>query len=453
MTKYRIFHRLAAAALGSALLSLAACTPDTPTPIPGTSPSPGGSSSPNPSTSGTPLPVALVSVQLQIQTPSNQVINGAEVRLTSPSQPTQVKNTDASGRVTFSGLRKDTEYSIDVSAAGFEGASRKANPGQLATQGQNELLLGIVLNPVSSTVKGRVLDNSGAPVAGATVFDTRQSVSTDSAGRFTLGYASGGDIRLAVSKTGFQGLSRSITVQANQNQDLGDLTLTRRSGPLRLGFDLSHNSLGSGSSALNAYAGLQSVLTGAGYQLSNIGSDLSNQLDSLDVLMILSPASSFSAEEIGAIEAFVLSGRKLVVTGEWAGFAGFDGGAANQMLAPFKVQFGLDTLRESNSGFLNVASFQSHPVTAGLSALKLYQSGSVLLDGSGELLARTGSDSFQIAANTGSFAVVAAATHGSGKVVVVGDSSLWSGEDSDGNGTANLDEGDNRKLLQQIADW
>ena len=40
-----------------------------------------------------------------------------------------------------------------------------------------------------------------------------------------------------------------------------------------------------------------------------------------------------------------------------------------------------------------------------------------------------------------------------GKVIAVGDTSMWSNEDSDGNGTANFNEADNRKLLQQILSW
>ena len=439
----------------AALLALSACesvdVPNTPV-----DPSANPSSTPNPIQ--TPIlttPAVLVQVQIQIQTVSGQVISGAEVSLSSPSQPTLRQSTDASGRTTFRDLRNDVEYTLDVNAQGFEAASRRANLAQLATQGQKQLLLAIELNPVSASLKGRVIDSSGAPVVGATVFDTRQSVSTDSLGRFTLGYSSGGDLRLAISKTGFQASSRTISIQPNTHQDLGDISLTRRSGPLQLGIDLSHGSLGQSADAtLNSYTSLQNAIVTEGLQVRTLASSLLDQLDQLDVLMILSPSTNFSVEEIGAIQAFVLSGRKLIVSGEWAGFAGFDGQAANLLLTPFNIQFGLDTLRESDSGFLNVRSFSSHPITTGLNQLKLYQSGSVKLAASqGDLLARTASGSFQIAANTGSFAVLAATAYGSGKVVVLGDSSIWSNQDSDGNGTANFDEADNRKLLQQILNW
>ncbi|MEZ0374256.1 MAG: DUF4350 domain-containing protein [Candidatus Sericytochromatia bacterium] len=435
------------------LLTLAACGPEPIVPNnPNASPSP--SASGTPIVTGTPVPVARVQVQIQIQTTDNQVISGASVVLTSPTQPSVTQTTDASGRTTFTNLRKDAEYAIDVQASGYEGASRRANLGQLATQGQSELLLGIVLNTLKSSLKGRVLDSSGVPLVGATVYDTRQNVTTDAQGRFVLGYATSGDFRLAVSKTGYQPVTRLVTIQADQHQDLGDLTLVRKTGPLLLGIDSSHAPLGQGS-ALSRYPGLQSVLSGQGFQLQTLSSGLDDQLDSLDTLLILSPSTSFSAAEIGAIQAFVLSGGKLIITGEWAGYAGFDGAAANQLLAPFNLQFGLDTLRESGSGFLNISSFQSHPVTAGISQLKLYQSSSVRLSqaGNGDLLARTSPESFQIASNTGAFAVLVASNYAAGKVIVLGDSSLWSNEDSDGNGVANIDEADNRKLLEQVASW
>ncbi len=454
MIKTKQSIRVLSALLLSALL--VACTdPVSPDANPSASPNPGSSNSPGPGS--TPLPTAKVQVQIQIQNGSSQMIAGAVVSATSPTQPTVKLTTDASGRVNFPELRQGGEYTFEVTAPGYEAASRKANLGQLATQGQKELLLAIVLSPLNTSLRGRVLDSNSRPVVGASVFDSRQTVTTDNEGRFQFGYSAASDVRLAISKAGFQPLSRSISVQSGQHQDLGDLTLATKTGPLRLGLDATHSPLGqAGTAGLGPYAGLQSAITATGFQVETLTGNLLDQLDNLDVLLILSPASSFSVEEIGAIQAFVLSGRKLIVTGEWAGFAGFNGSAVNQLLMPLNVQFGLDTLRENSSGFLTVGGFQAHPVTTGLSQLKLYQSGSVRLGASattGDLIARTSSNSFQIADNSGSFAVICAAAYGAGKVVLVGDTSLWSNEDSDGNGKANLDEADNRKLLTQILSW
>lgn len=429
---------------------LAAC--DTPT-TPAQNPSPSPSASQTPIVTSTPVPVPRIQVQIQIQTAdTKKVIPGAEVSLTSPTQETIKLTTDASGWAVFRDVPQTAEYTIDVTAPGYEGASRKANLSQLATLGQKALLLAVELNSVSSNLTGRVLDSNGTALSGATVFDTLQSVTTDSQGRFKLGYSTSSEVKLTVSKTGYQSTSKTVFVELKKDQDLGDISLTRRTEQFQVGIDTSHLPLGQ-SNGLSSFAGLQNQISSQGFTVKTLSSGLEDKLDSLDVLLLLCPSTSFSASEIGAIQAFVLSGHKLIVTGEWAGFSGFDGAATNQMLAPFKVQLGVDTLRENNTGTLNIKTFSSHPITTGISQLTLYQSGSVKITGTGSLVARTGATSFQIASNQGAFGVVSASTYGSGKVVVVGDTSFWSNEDSDGNGTPNINEADNLKLLQQILSW
>lgn len=179
-------------------------------------------------------------------------------------------------------------------------------------------------------------------------------------------------------------------------------------------------------------------------------------MDQIDALFVISPTRSLSADELAGLQAWVLAGHKLIVSGEWAGFAGFSAEVSNQLLQPFNLQFSGDTLRDNSSGYLDVRSFQAHPITSGLTSLKVYQSGSVRLsqaDGNGEVLARTSSTSFQILTNTGAFGVLAATPYGGGKVIVVGDSSLWSDQDSDGNQVSNINEANNRQLLTQIIAW
>lgn len=436
-------------------LGLTACeTAETPTGT--TSPSPGTpNSSATPTVSGTPVPVTKVQVQIQIQNSETKaVLPGAKVTLTSSSEATQQQVADASGRVTFKDLRQDTQYSLDVQAEGYEGATRTANLSQLATLGQKDLLLAVELKSVRSTLSGRVLDGNGSPLAGATVFDTRQTVATDSAGKFTLGYASFGAVQLTIGKSGYQSVSQTEIVSEGENQNIGDIRLSPKTGQLQLALDISHVPLGQ-SGALASYSSLQSTLAAKGFTVQTVSSGLESKLANTDVLLMLSPSAAFSSSESSALQSFVASGGKLIVTGEWAGFGGFNGNAVNQVLSPLGVQFSGDTLRDNSTGYLSITSFDSHAISSGLKELKLYQSGSVRLGetGKGSVVARSSSNTFQILSNTGSFAVVLASTYGSGKVVLVGDTSLWSNEDSDGNGTANFSEADNKKLLEQILDW
>jgi hypothetical protein len=441
--------------------ALFACGPE-----PNIEPIPSAVSSNTPSTtpssdlvSGTPLPVVRVQVQIQIQTEDGSTIAGADVHLSSPSQSTQKQTTDTSGRVNFANIVRDAQYTVDVAAPGFLNATRQVQLDKLPSSGQNPLLLGVVLTPNNTSLQGRVIDQNGKAISSATVYSSanKQSVSTDNQGRFVLGFVSGGAFSLSVSKVGYQSLSRSVTLQTGQKQELGDLSLTRRSGSNQIGFDSSHISLGqTSSSALARYQGLQNTITAQGYQIQNTTSLLSGSMDSLDALFLMSPSTAFSIEEISSIEAFVRGGGKLIVSGEWAGFAGFNGTAVNEVLVPFGLQFGVDTLRNSSGGFLSIQNFIGHPVTAGLTRLEIYQGTSLQnlgADSNFEFVARSQEDSFRIAANTGAFAVVAVANFGSGKVILVGDTSFWSDEDSDGDGLANLNEADNKRLLEQILSW
>jgi len=433
-------------------LSPVACTPLN---QPDNPDQPGSNGAATPSVEPAPA-IPRVQIQVLIQDRQNQVVSGAQVTISSSNEASQSASTGTDGKVSFQNLRQDTVYQIAVRATGYEHASRQADLSQLSTLGQNELVLGVVVNAISTSVSGQVLDSHGQPLEGAVVFDTRQTRLTDAEGYFVLPYQQAGSLRLAISKAGYEQHTRTLAIEMGQAQNLGQITLNPQSRQLVVGLDLSHAPLGrSGDQALQDYQGLRQVLQDQGYEVRNVNR-LLEQLNDLDTLLLISPSQSFQVEEISAIQAFVISGRKVLITGEWAGFHGFSASSANQVLAPFQLGFGLDTLREGQSGYLNINKFEPHPATQGLNQLKLYQSGSVLVNqgnNPGQILARSASNSFRIQSNTGAFGVVAATAFGSGKAVAVGDSSLWSDADSDGNGVANLHEADNRRLLEQLLAW
>lgn len=398
--------------------------------------------------------VPRVSVQLIIQDDNNQRISGATVTLSSDQEAPQTLSTDAGGSAFFENVRLDGSYSIEVSAPGYASASRSTNLSQLATQNEKELLLGIILKALNTSISGQVVDAQGQPVANAAVFDAQKTQLTNQNGEFVLAYDQKSSFRLSVSKLGYQTLSQNVSITLDDKKNLGKLTLQPLGRALRIGIDASHHSLGTAS--LSDFQGLQSALQAQGHEVRVISSGLVEELNSLDVLMELSPASDFDVEVSSAIQAFVLSGRSLVVSAEWAGFSGFSGGAANQLMQPFGMQFGFDTLRENGSGFIHVQHMEPHSLTQGISSLYFYQPASVLIskaENGAQILVRTGSEAFRIASNTGSYGLVAVTAFGSGKVIALSDTSLWSDHDSDGNGTANLHEGQNLLLLQQIMAW
>lgn len=442
-----------------ASLTLLACGPQKGPHVPD-QPNPSSSPTELPAPGETPPPVARVNVSIVIQGKQGQGIDGASVTLTSSSQAPQTATTNANGIVVFQALRQDTEYAVQVQAKGFENASRQAKLNQLVTQNQSDISLAIVLNSINTSLSGRVVDSQGNPLQGVTVFDTRQSKITDLNGQFQLVYSDpASTLRLSLSKVGYTSLNRTISIQIGQQQELGNLALTATTRPLVIGMDVSHQSFGlTGNAALQNYQGLMQTLQNKGYSVRVFDNEqnLTEQLQQLDALITLSPSSSYSVEFSSALQAFVLNGHKLIMTGEWAGFGGFSNAIANQIMAPFNLQFGADTLRENGSGYLNISALQAHPATTGVSALRIYQSASVRVNDPekpGEIIARSEPTSFRIVNNTGAFGVVAVAPFGSGKAIIVGDSSLWSDQDSDGNQIANLEEAGNRLLLEQLLTW
>lgn len=432
----------------------AACVPVVP--APGT-PEPSASASASPDGPSTP-DVTRVDVQVEIVNEQDQPVADVEVKLNSLSQAEVVTTTNAEGIASFTQISQNAEYNIEVSKTGFETTSRTADLGKLAAQSQSNLRLKIVLATINTGLSGQVVDAQGTALAGASVFDGLQTTDTDARGNFSFSYTQAQTVNLRVKKTGYASVTREVQLQSGQALNLGQVVLSRESAERVIGIDLTHNSFGlTGTAALQNYKQVQSTLESEGYTVRLITSELLNTLPTLDGLLVLSPQGVFSVEEKAAIQAFVLSGKKLVLTAEWAGFGGFSHAHANQVLAPFNLVLGSDTLRSTAaSGFLTTRNFEDHPMVDGIQSLSFFQSASVRLGNlaqAGALPVRTEDNSFRIVNTIGAFGLIGVAPFGSGNVIVLGDSSLWSDEDSDGNQVANIDEGDNRKLLSQIFSW
>ncbi|MBT9547431.1 MAG: hypothetical protein IV090_18705 [Candidatus Sericytochromatia bacterium] len=439
------------------LLSLSGC-PAEPDPCgtPGTAVCPGPTATPTPAVTGTVIPAPTTNVQLLITDSNVKNVSGAEVEISAAAIATKTAITDGNGLVNFQQLRLDADYTIRVKAAGYVETVRNVNFSALPPVGTDQAhFVAIKLDPKTATLTGNVTDSSGKPVSAAVIFDSKQSTLSDANGNFSLSYSESVQLRLSISKQGFNNQIKTQAVLPNQNIQLGAIALAPKNRQVQVSFDTSKSPFGlSGETALARLKAFQDEVVKAGFGLKPLGENMDNLSDT-DILVLTSPNKAFSAEEIGAIQAFVLNGGKVVVLGEWAGFGGFNASATNLMLKPFGIAFGEDTLRENNSGMLTFNSFSSHPITDSLKQVTLYQSGSVQIQGSAnaKVVIRTGASSFRIASNDGSFGTVLASTYGSGKLVLVGDSSCFSSDDANGNGVPDLREGDNLRLGLQILNW
>jgi len=417
---------------------------------------PGPSPTASPAITGEVIPAPTTNVQLLITDANVKNVSGATVEISAASISSKTATTDGNGLVSFLQLRLDAEYTIRVQAAGYVDTVRTVNFSSFPPVGGDQAhFVAIKLDAKISTLTGKVTDSTGKALPAAVIFDSKQSTLSDANGNFSLSYSAATQLRLSISKQGFLNQVKSQAVLPNQDIQLGPIALAAKNRPIQVSFDTSKAPFGlSGEASLARMSAFQSEVVKAGFVLKPLGENLDN-LTETDILVLTSPNKPFSAEEIGAIQAFVLNGGKVVVFGEWAGFGGFNASATNLMLKPFGVGFGADTLRENNSGLLSFTNFHAHPITQDLKQVNMYQSGSVLSMGStnATVLLRSGLGAFRIASNDGTFGTVLASTYGSGKLVLVGDSSCFSNDDANGNGAPDLNEGDNLKLGIQILNW
>ncbi|KAF0813729.1 Chitinase ChiA [Andreprevotia sp. IGB-42] len=80
---------------------------------------------------------------------------------------------------------------------------------------------------VGAAISGQLIDSGGNALPGASVvLNSQQTTQTDSSGRFKLAGLNAGSYAAAYSKAGYTGLSKSYTLAANQNLDVGTLQLT-----------------------------------------------------------------------------------------------------------------------------------------------------------------------------------------------------------------------------------
>lgn len=431
-----------------ALLLLTSCVAEDPITGPD---SPLSSPDPMPTPSGSQQPIPRRDVRILVADKAVQPVAGAKVTLTSDVQQPVTTNSDAQGNANFSSVRLDGNYTIRVEAPGYVTGTRQVNLSVLATQGQGSLYLGITLEAQGGSVTGIVRNAQGQPLAGATIFDGTQSVLSDDQGLFSLGYtAPPGSLILTINKQGYTTLTRTEQITDSQPRNLGSLTLNAASGAQIIAIDGTRQPLGQpGDSGLSSFSTLTQALSSDGFQLQTLSGSSIQSLAGVNTLFIPSPSRAFSAEEIALIQAFVHEGGKLIMTGEWAGFAGFNSQAANQVLNGMGLEFGGDVLRENSSGLLNISSFGGAFAT-GLSNLQLYQSSSVLATGgAAQIVARTAETGFRIS-TFGSFGVAAISAYGSGRVFILGDSSCWSNDDSNGNGVANINEANNLAFAKRV---
>ncbi|MBC7474234.1 MAG: hypothetical protein H7263_08075 [Candidatus Sericytochromatia bacterium] len=233
-------------------------------------------------------------------------------------------------------------------------------------------------------------------------------------------------------------------------------------------FDTSKNPFGNSSDkSITNLSKLTDFLTSSGFNITS--DDFNNvNLDNISTIIIFCPSKDYSFLEINKLIAFVKSGKKVVITGEWGGFGSFTDTSINIFLKQANLKINQDVIKETlvqnynlDNEHLLIKKFNTHPITKNINLLSFYSSASISVISGGiipidyintQLIAFSGDQSFTIQDNI-KHGVVAVSNIGNGKVVVIGDSSEFTDKDTDKSGKVNLDEASNKEFILNILNW
>lgn len=116
---------------------------------------------------------------------------------------------------------------VTASLSGYSSASESAT----ITAGNTTTAGALALAPVNpGTVNGSVVNSSGTGVSGATVNSDGVTVTTDSAGAYTLANLPAGSATIVASATGFANGSQTVTVNGGSTVTAPPITLSSNTG-------------------------------------------------------------------------------------------------------------------------------------------------------------------------------------------------------------------------------
>ena len=284
-------------------------------------------------------------------------------------------------------------------------------------------------------VTGSLIDGVGQPVAGAVITDGAAATLSDDQGRYRLGVRRE---TLAVSKPRCPRVSWE-PVPGEQPAR----TLAAREHPVRVGVDPR------GDQA--AFRGLGELLA----RTARLAEWPGGSPGALDVLLLVTPRG-WSGADVGAVLRWVRSGGRLILCGEWGGYAGQDVETMRALAEPAGVEVVGGTVRTAAEDDFVVQvsrpAFQGLATALGGRPVTLIGATELSVGGEARplLVAPRG---YVVLAEVGSRVVAAVGPLGLGKIIVLGDSSLWLDEDSTGSGQANIALGGNSRLLEALLVW
>jgi len=174
------------------------------------------------------VPAAPGSLSGKVTDSSSNVVAGATVTFTSADGQIYATTTDANGNYALSSVAPATYTGVAVKA----GFGSQTQTGLVVASGA-ALTVNFTLQPGPGAVTGRVLDTSGNPIAGASVFFSNGSpavvaatATTDATGTYTIAALTAGTYSVTASATGFGSSAPvSVVIVGGTTTTVTDITL------------------------------------------------------------------------------------------------------------------------------------------------------------------------------------------------------------------------------------
>lgn len=405
---------------------------------------------------------------------SKQAVNSANVKVIYNNSNRQFnQKTDENGKALFDSLDEGSNYTIEASASDYQSTTLNSQTSKIGIKQNTNFDLTINLFKVSGNLLGRIISDSGIPLSGAAVKLNSKTVFTDGNGNFKLKIdQSTNNVSITVSKIGFTTKVFSNFDFSKQFEiNTGDLKLEKKTSTVFF-IDTSKNPFGGiEGESIALFSQLNNIAKENGFTTQSDNFFNSNiNTDDIDVLYIASPSIAYSDSEVTKIVDFVKSGKKLIISGEWGGYAGFSVESANKILKYANLKINTDIVKEknivniigNNNEQITQSTLNEHFITKGISKISFYSSASIDIISGGvtpldpsttKYLALSSSNSFKIQSfYKGPVGLIAVSAIDSGKVIALGDTSIFTDSFSDGL-TSNILAFDNKQLVNNIFNW
>lgn len=347
--------------------------------------------------------------------------------------------TDADGKAALGSLEPGAAYTVVVHAPGFAAVKQT----QLEIKQKMTTSVRLALVP-GATVSGRVVADA-QPVGGAVVSDGLTSTITNAQGQYQLPGVATGSVTLRASKPGYKAGVHTLPVAGNTQSGV-DLSLSASEGSLFFDTRLVKNL------DVSKFTTLKAAFSAQHWKLIDTPPPSPG-----DVWVLVCPGRMPSDDTIAQATAFVAQGGKLILLGEWGGFAGFNNPGANAIAHPLGLHFNPDAVREFDNGAVGTALTirKFEPLVFGTdtpSSVVLTNACSVFGLSAMRPLATTGPKAYHVqGGETETRTVAIGGPFGAGKAIAVGDTSGFS--DGDGDGTPDAKAADNLAFWSKLLAW